>query len=149
MKKLTLVFDDDFHWEIIGISCQLADYKLVFKINKELKTAFKRVEDFKTQAGKSNKAYSLYVFNDESNQLSFYLLSNKSENLHLVSEYSRLDYFLIVEGEPEDKFLKEISKKLKAIPEVLFTQIIDTSTIKNFSQLSEDFELHIDSLGVF
>jgi len=144
MKKLTLEFEEPAPWQTIGISSQLADYKLVFRINKALKTEFKRFDNFVAGTAKMKGEFSLYVFNDKANRLKIFLLSNKSNGNILIREFRQLDYFFIIDGEPEGRYLKDTVNKLREIPDVLFTQMIDMETVKNYSALTEAFELHVD-----
>lgn len=147
MKKITLEFEDLQSWFTIGISCQLPDYKLLFRINKVLKTNFSRVEDFKIDVAKFKGNFSVYWYFDNINQVECFLISNRNEAKVLLNEFKQLDYFLIIRDEFGSELLEEYKGKIKEIKEVLFTQIIDIESIKNYAALAEAFEIHIDKIA--
>lgn len=147
MKKLTLEYNNIEAWHAIGISCQLADFKLIFQINKKLKIRFSRVEDFAVKIDKINGRFSLYTYFDTINQVEILLLSNRNESKILLSDYKQLDYFLIIRDESGDLVLDEYKVKIKEINEVLFTQIIEIESVKNYSLFAEALEMHLDSIN--
>jgi len=144
MKKLTLDFDEPNGYSAIGISSQLADYKLLFHVNRILKLQFIRVENFEINNKYFSGNFSLYIHQDQNNRLDFFLMANKSDGKVLVSEFKQLDFLFIIEGEIDPVFISNITSKLRKIPQVLFTQEIDIEGIKNYSVLSEAFEMHLD-----
>lgn len=146
MKKLTLEFEEQNSYHIIGISSQIPDYKLLFHINKIMKLQFVRVDDFEIMQKVFKGSYSLYIHQDQNDRLDFFLLSNKKGGKSLITEFKQLDFFFIIDGDIDNSSLKEISTNLRKIPQVLFTQIIDLEGIKNYSVLFESFELHLDKV---
>lgn len=145
-KKLKLDFEECSHFDAIGISCQLADYKLLFHINKQMKYKFKRVPNFKVVQKNLAKEFSLYQHPEPENHRNLFLLANKNSNLSLIPEFHQLDYFLVIDGESDSKFLRSLAKQLRKIDQIILTQIIDLESIKNYDDLASNFEYHIDHL---
>jgi len=146
MKKLTLDFNEPKLYEAIALSCQSPDYKLVFHINRTLKTDFKRVDDFPFSTGKKEKKFSLYRHNDSANGRTLFLLNNKSNGAFLFNNLKQFDYLLLVDTEIYDShWLETFRKKIKTVKGILFAQIIDLEKEKNYDLFAEEFELH-DSL---
>jgi hypothetical protein len=146
MKKLTLEFDDLQAWFTIGISSQLPDYKLLFRINKALQVKFIRVDDFAVNLPKMKGIFSLYAHYDVVNKIDFFLLSNRNEGKVLLSEFKQLDYFFIIKDETGSDLIDEYKSKIKTIEEVMFTQIIDIESAKNYPIVAEGFEMHLDEI---
>jgi len=146
MKKLVLDFEEPNGYIAIGISSQMADYKLLFHINKFLKLQFSRVDDFEIKNKFFSGNFSLYIHQDQNDRLDFFILSNKSKGKALVSELKQLDYLFIIDGDIDPALVKDISSGLRKLPQIIFTQIIEFDSIKNYSVLSEAFEKHLDSI---
>ncbi len=145
MKKLTLDYEAPQQMQTLGISCQLADYKLIFRINKQLNIKFVRLESFTVNAGRFSGTYSLYHFYDSENEMDIYLLSNKMDNGVLISDFKQLDYFLILRGEYVDEdLLLSYKIQLRQVDDILFLQTIDIESIKNYLLFAEAYELHIE-----
>ncbi|MBN2747404.1 MAG: IPExxxVDY family protein [Bacteroidales bacterium] len=145
MKKLTLDYEAPQQMQTLGISCQLADYKLIFRINKQLNIKFVRLESLTVNAGRFLGTYSLYHYYDAENELNIYLLSNKTDNGVLISDFKQLDYFLILRGEyADEEIVLSYKTQLRKVEEVLFLQTIDMEAIKNYLLFAEAFEMHIE-----
>jgi hypothetical protein len=147
MKKLTLEFEDLESWFTLGISCQLPDYKLLFRINKNLKVQFKRVESFQVNLPEFKGTFSLYAYYDSINEVECFLLSNHMNSKSLVSEYKQLDYFLLLRDRSESDLLLQYKDKIRKINEVIFTQAIDIEALKNHNILAEALEIHMEKIA--
>ena len=146
MKKLTLDFYEQNSMSSIGISCQLTDYKMLFNINKTLKYQFKKEDNLVINVAKIKGSFSLYFFDDLSNERKIYLLSNNDNGNILISELKQFDYFFIVDSNADDDYMNEIAKKIKGISQVIFTQNIDLEKVKNYDVFCEEFDSHIDTI---
>jgi len=111
-----------------------------------MKLQFGRVDDFEIQNKIFSGSYSLYIHQDQNDRLDFFILSNKSGGKALATEFKQLDFFFIIDGDIDPSLVKEISSNLRKIPHVIFTQILDLEGIKNYSVLSEAFEMHLDQV---
>jgi hypothetical protein len=149
MKKLTLDYEEPQTWLTIGISSQLPDYKLIYRINKSLNFNFERCDNLEVNLPKMKGSFSLYSYFDESNRLEIYLLANKLEGKVLFSEFKQLDYFLIMQNEQGADLMPDLKASLKTIDDLLFAQIIEIESAKNYLLLAEEFELHIDKISAY
>ncbi len=144
-KKLTLDFDEEYQYRVVGISSTLLDYRLVFQLNKIGNLKFKRSNDFKILQEKPDILFSFYLFEDNENMRNLYFLSNKRYGVNLFQKFHQIDYLLIVDGEDEDdEFVEWLTKSIKSIPNVVLAQNIDLSIDKSYGQLIKLLEIHFD-----
>ncbi len=145
-KKLLLDFEEEIEYSIIGISSQLKDYRLIFYLNKLAGFDFKRVESFVFTLKGEEFIYSLYVYLDYDNMRNFYLISNQTNSVKLIKEFKHFDYLLIMDGEIEEKFLKELSKRIKSISGVLLSSILNADAFNKIPNLRTSFDFHLDDV---
>lgn len=145
-KKLTLDFDDELQYKVIGISSPNLDYKLVFQLNKIGNLKFKRSNEFKILQDKPDLLFSFYIFEDEENMRNIYFLSNKRYGVNLFQRFHQIDFFLIIDSEDEDDgYADFLAKSIKTIPNVLLVQTIDLTVDKSYNQIIKLLEIHFDS----
>lgn len=151
MQVHSLDLIDDY--SLIGIHTSEEDYRLAYLLNLHLNTKFKKSKynlDFKNK----NASFSIFDFNDKKNQLTSYLIANKSigknsintkVNLfskdeyfssisYLVYEKKNVDFFLKIEGEISTIELYKTVEKLNNI-----NQIITSYSINPSKLTSKDF----------
>lgn len=138
MKKQTLVFDLDYDYTIIGISCHFKDYRLCHFLNKVLKLDLKKMNDH-IVTSKNNtepKSFSFYKYASNNQELNFYLVANRGEQGFLIAEHKQADYLFIVENIEEDiDHTLNYEREIKTINGILTTYSIDYDSIKNKSNL--------------
>lgn len=145
-KKLTLDFDDELQYKVIGISSPNLDYKLVFQLNKIGNLKFKRSNEFKILQDKPDLLFSFYIFEDEENMRNIYFLSNKRYGVNLFQRFHQIDFLLIIDSEDEDDgYADFLAKSIKTIPNVLLVQTIDLTVDKSYNQIIKLLEIHFDS----
>lgn len=92
------------------------DYRICFELNRGLGLDFVKQKDLEliTKNNEKDYGYSHFLYEDETNQLKYRVLTNKGDSSYLVKELSRIDYFFMIEGAWEvldrDAILKKISK---------------------------------------
>ena len=145
-KSLLLDFEEEINYSIIGISSSYKDYRLMFFLNKIDEFEFKRAEPFTFSYNKTKFKYSLYTFIDDVNLRNFYLIANKSNAVKLVKKYQYFDYLLIMDGEIDTAFLKELSKKVKSVSGVVLTAILDDNEFNKIPNLRVEFDIHLDAV---
>jgi len=145
-KKLLLEYDEENSYRFIGISSNVREYQMVFYLIKELKLSFKNVEAFKFTKKGHEFVYSLYLHIDHENLVNYYLISNKSNARRLNPEFKNIDFFMILEGEIDDDFVAGLAKKIKTLPNVLFTTVIDPVKFDEIQGLRYEFDLHLEKV---
>lgn len=145
-KKLLLDVEDETNYRFIGISSNVREYQMVFYLVRDLGLPFKNVEAFRfTKKGKEF-VYSLYLYVDDENLINYYLISNKSNANRLNPEFKNIDFYMILDGEVDDDLADELSKKIKKLPNVIFTTVIDTEKFDKIQGLRYEFDLHLEKV---
>ncbi len=145
-KKLLLDFEEEINYSFIGISSSLKDYKLNFFLNKLSGFDFKRVDSFIFAFNKQQFNYSLYIYLDHSNLRNYYLISNKHNAVRLVKDFMVFDYILILDGEIEEDYVSELSKRINSVSGVMLTSILDGEIFDKIPNLRTKFDMHLDSV---
>lgn len=150
MQVHSLVIDDfcEDSYSLIGIHTTLEDYKLAFLLNRELKTRFKRA-DFSLDFQKENNlaSYSVYSYKNEEYEFEWYLIANSfvqqqkeqtgmlslttQTKDYLIPEERRVDFFLKLVGDNNDKFIASTIQRIKKINQVIASYAIDTNKLKS------------------
>jgi hypothetical protein len=135
----------DADYYLIGISCHLKDYRIVYNVNKELRLDLKKLNDFMTQEEKTKleMKYSFYHYKDSDHLTDYFFISNHHPESKLIKELKQTDYFLLIKGDVGEKNLTTMISSINKIPSVLTAFRVDFSKIKNFSPFLEDLELHM------
>lgn len=135
MTKFTIALEDDYEFELIGISCHSKNYKLCFTVNQAIHIALKRTDDFDIVKKKETLSFPFYEYLDEECGLNYFLIANKSEKGFLVSEKQTVDYFLILKGNISPQEVKKIEKALQNQPIILMAYQIDVASLKSKKNL--------------
>jgi hypothetical protein len=145
-KKLLLDFEEEISYSFIGISSNLKDYRLNFYLNKLSGFDFKRTDSFLFNFNKQQFQYSLYLYLDHANMRNYYLISNKVNSVRLVKDFIVFDYILIMDGEIEEDYVKELATRIKTLPGVMLTSVLDSEIFDKIPNLRNEFDLHLDSV---
>ena len=145
-KMLMLDFEDEINYSIIGITTSLKDYRLTFYLNKLPNFQFKRVDSFEFSHQGTPFTYSIYIYLDHTNLRNYYLVANKSNAVKLVKKYQHFDYLLVMDGEIDDDFLKDLAKQIKNCENVSLTAVIDINEFEKIKNLRTSFDLHLDKV---
>jgi len=147
-KMLTLDYEDEHDYALIGIHASLEDFRLAFYLNSYLNIGLKRRSqdlDF----GAENISFSLFTHNCKKTFSSWSLITNKhhfmsSKSLPsgylfkeeqqtsiFIQEKKQIDYFLKIDGDLSKTQLEIINTKLKGIKSVITSYIINPLTLKS------------------
>ncbi len=128
---------------IIGINASMPDYQLIWHLNNTLAYNLIKKEDFIFEMLKTAEKlpFSYYQYHDLNNNKWVYLLSNKSLNKNLITEYRSFNFLLIIKGMAADTLVADMSSQLKSIKNVIMTSKLDLKKIKNLDVIFNDFEL--------
>jgi hypothetical protein len=130
---------------LIGISCHLMDYRLLYAFNNQLDFNFIKEKDFPAVSveQKTESSFSFYTYKDEDHRNSFYLFANKNPDFYLLPTLKQADFLLLIEG-PITKPRKEsLLNGIRSIPKVLTSFEIKFTQVKNYEAFLTDLELHI------
>lgn len=135
MSKLTFSLENEYDFELIGISCHSKDYRICWSLNNALKTNFKRIEDYEIQKKNELINFPFFEYIDEDNNIEYFVIANKSSDGYLVNEKQSIDYFLVLKGSITDKYVEDLAKKVKEIDLVIIAHRIDVNELKSKQNL--------------
>lgn len=137
MAKKLLTIEYEYDFALIGISCHEKDYRLCWHINQALQIDLVKIDSLEIYISKEklNSFFSLFSFEDEENQRSIFLLSNRSNHGMLIPEQKQTDYFIIIKGAymQDDKIL--FMQELKKISIILTLFELDPNKLKSRKNL--------------
>ncbi|MXV50064.1 IPExxxVDY family protein [Pedobacter sp. HMF7647] len=116
MNKLILKYEPDLDFILIAITAPLKDYRFCFKLNKELRIQFSRIDDLELQFGSGPEIqfFSRYYYQEPQTEVEFYLIANKGNEGWLIPEMKGTDYFILIrnyiDDEDREKFLGSVNK---------------------------------------
>ena len=134
---------------IIGISCHLRDYRIIYRINKSLDFHFKKIKDLKVPLDKTENhvSFSLYHFCNTDRIINYYFISNHHPEAKLIAGLKQADYFLFIHGNLPEKEKKQLIKKLSDIKDILAVFGVNAASLKQFEPVLYDLELHMGKMG--
>ena len=154
-KMLLEVEDESFY--LIAIYSSLEGYKMAYFINKYLKTKLEReLKDIDFNHSEYSAMYALYSHKAPNSYYSLDLVSNKfkgepkrilssgslfeeeelsPQEVYLIPEYSKVDYFLKISEEIQPKEYNRMLNKISQIPGVQATYAIDVDNLKSKKNL--------------
>lgn len=139
-------------YKLISIHTPLNDYKIAYLLNKHLGIKLYRAKydlDFENNNNKSS--YPVFEFEDKELDSSWFLITNVfkekrqtnestlfSESFvktYLIPEKKKVDYFLKIEGDFEYEYFLKTVEKIKKIPQIATSYILETDTLKSKENL--------------
>tara|TARA_R110002073_G_scaffold279026_1_gene443262 strand:- start:558041 stop:558508 length:468 start_codon:yes stop_codon:yes gene_type:complete len=147
-KVLTLDYENEHDYKLIGIHTTLEDYRLAYYLNTNLNIQLKRNSQ-DLDLGSKNNFFSLYVCNCNTTFLSWSLITNKyvsvsetdavstilfKENYQtsvLIQEKNKIDYFLKIEGDLTENEFELIIAKVNSIKHIITSYKINPQTLKS------------------
>lgn len=133
MAKFTLTIEEDLNFDLIGICSHQSDYRICWAINNQLGgTLVKSIEPYMVSGKKGDvvSSHSLYEWDDEEENVAYYLIQNKNDGKFLIPEKSQVDYFLAIK-EAGIVNIDAVLSKIKEIQGVLAAYIFDPYELKS------------------
>ena len=147
-KVLTLDYENEHEYTLIGIHATLEDYRLAFYLNSLLDIRLKRQPEdldinsemsmfslFTYDCKHTFSSWSLiankHIFDANSNVKSSYLFQEDYQTIVLIKERKQVDFFLKIESDFDTEELNEIMKKVNTITHVITSYIINPKTLKS------------------
>lgn len=96
-KVLTLEYEEEFDFLLLGIFSHQRDYQVCHELNKHLPANLERQEDFKLQLEKKGSTgyFTIFQYRTE-NEEEYFLISNKGQNGYFIPTHKQVDYFLLI-----------------------------------------------------
>jgi hypothetical protein len=134
-KRLTLAaqtieIDHEFDFEIVGITSQEKDYRLVWSLNLQLGWNFERDFDHAVFTKQGDSIHSRFTYTEDDGMIIFTLLSNKGSDGFLLPEFSRFDYIMIIDGASQFR-LEELLREARKAKFVLAALSLETMKMKS------------------
>lgn len=150
------VYVDDFicsDYELLALHSSLEDYRLAFFLNQLLNLKLVKGQnsiELKTKNGKG--VFDYFFFNDDYNDLSWYLINNKThvlteidenigffdaipETTHLVPEFKTADFIIKIENTDATFNTTEIIKKISVLHPISTLYTINSTQLKSKNNL--------------
>ena len=137
LNRKILSFELDFDFILIAITSHLRDYKLCYRINKELNMNFRKVGDYCLNLFAGNEAlqFSQYFFKIEASETEFYLIANHSAAGYLIPEMGNINYFMLIKNHLDQEDLNVALSRLSHIENIEAVMQLNPSFIKSNENL--------------
>ena len=147
-KVLTLDYENEHDYTLIGVHATLENYRLAFYLNSVLNIKLKR-NNLDLDFGTGESHFSLYTYDCSNTFSSWALISNKHvfdahldieknylfkedyQTTILIQEKKQVDYFLKIDSDFVELEINEIIKKVNNIKSVITSYKIDPQTLKS------------------
>ncbi|MCB0448665.1 IPExxxVDY family protein [Mariniflexile maritimum] len=152
VHKLILDADfDDADYTLIGIHCNIEDYRLAYLLNKKLNISLARKRS-DLDGGNGKTGFSIFEWEDAKRLITWSLVSNtcKNEIVHqgnqkslfdaqekiiqttyLIPEFKAVNYFLKIENECSESNETYILNKIVEIPQIATAFGVDSDQLKS------------------
>lgn len=139
-------------FNLFHIYCHLKDYRLCWALNEQFKCKMIRVDDFLEEEEKPElPSYAQFYWKDEIMHREYYLIANKpamnnslvnegdlfpTERIEiLIPELAKVDYFLQVYGQFNQRDLEDIEDHLNLIQFINAAKMVDPESSKSYLNL--------------
>ena len=136
-KNLTLNYQPELEFNLLGISSHENDYHLSWALNQKLGLQFIKIRNLEIHQAEAalSQEFSVFNYEDEDALLVYNLISNKCERGYLIPELRNIDYFLQISGETNQGFLDQYIENLRNSGVVNASFVLDPKKIKDAEKL--------------
>lgn len=153
-KILSIDFEYDHDYTLLGIHTPLEDFRLAFLLNDKLELKLRKYkEDLDLYLKNEKSSFSIYIFDDTHKMMTWSLITNKnitketsisqSGNLfddppiqsYLIPEKKQVDFFLKMDSQLAYEETKELINKIKTINQIVTLYTIDPNDLKSRDNL--------------
>lgn len=138
-KKNKIVVEPFDDIKIIGVCSHLEDYKLAWHLNKVLEINLVKYIDIMNEDG---QLFSFYLHNGGENSNAFNLVALSNDEAKWVKFTPATDYLVVIRNYISDENTQNLITKIKTIPGVIFSYLIDLDKNKSIDTILEDIEMH-------
>lgn len=123
-----LVIDDEYDHQFFGLVTHEPDYKTSMVLNKKLNINLSNDEPVSPDIIKE-VTFSRYTGESKYNDLSYQLLSNKSDSATLSKYFPALDYLFLICGSLNTNMVEDIQQKIREIKEITAVFILEKEKV--------------------
>lgn len=135
-NRLQLAPFDDV--KIIGINTSLVDYKMAWRLNKQLNINLSRFVDIVID----NYEYSFFYYSAGENYNVFDLVAMRRQDKTWLRLSPRVDYLFIIRNDIDEERLSTIIRNTREVEGVMHAFLIDTTKDNTIEAYLELLELH-------
>ena len=139
LKLDDIAIEDSFFEEssLVGISSVLPAYRLCWLLNRHFDVQFICEPGMTIISNKSEMTYYYPVYQYEIPDSCFrhVIYKLKSENLSILPEINAIDFLWLIQSPYHESAATDIVFKLRKLPDVLLSQKIELSQLKNVKNL--------------
>jgi hypothetical protein len=125
----TLEIEDEYDFEIIGVSSHEKDYRLAWSLNKTLGWRLVRIEDAVVEGKRSTTYHARFRWMHPVDQTVFTLIDNKTPEGTFLPDLAQFDYVLKIE-QPGESTMKRLQEGLRKTDFVLAFQMQEVDKLK-------------------
>ena len=133
----TLEIEDEYDFEIIGVSSHEKDYRLAWSLNKSLGWRLVRIEDAVVEGKRSTTHHARFRWTHPVDQTVFTLIDNKTPDGTFMPELLQFDYLLKIE-QPSEAVMKKLQAGLRKTDFVLAFQRQEVDKLKHKDNLLDE-----------
>jgi hypothetical protein len=132
VTRVKLNIEQNNDYILLGLVSSEPDYKLSLSLNKKFRIFLKNIAPLKiTDDTKSELAFSRFSNNDDSTDLTFSLISNRSGKSFLLNKLKNIDYLLQINIPEKEIDTNQITSSLREIDTINAVFNINIITIKD------------------
>jgi hypothetical protein len=138
MDKIRISLNDEEpEFRLIGISCHQKDYRAAWAVGLALEVELERQENWEVMLKRKDAGLpgSFGYFRYDSEDESYSLIANKSENGTLLPELTRFDYILLIYQTIPEELAEQLIENLKSSPMIQFCTYFPPDELKNWDLL--------------
>ena len=137
LNRTTLKYELDLDFVLLAITAPLKDYRMCFKINKELHLDLRRIDDLELifNVGDQPFYFSRYYYKQDHTENEFNLIANKGSEGFLIPEMRTVDFLMLIQNYIDRDELKQIVGRLNRIPDVQVAVEVDPKKLKSKENL--------------
>ncbi|MCB0698240.1 MAG: IPExxxVDY family protein [Chitinophagales bacterium] len=123
---------------MIGIGSSLQGHEFCWHINKVFEFDFVREPDSDVEYKPSKEDihfFSLYRYEEPMSSCTHLLYKLRSDKRSLLPEIKQLDYLWLIKSELAEVTARNVTEKLRLLPQVQLAQIIPNERLKNINHL--------------
>ena len=133
----TLEIEDDYDFEIIGVSSHEKDYRLAWSLNKTLGWRLVRIEDAVVEGKRSTTHHARFRWTHPVDQTVFTLIDNKTPEGTFMPDLMQFDYLLKIE-QPSESSMNKLQSGLRKTDFVLAFQRQEVDKLKYKDNLLDE-----------
>jgi hypothetical protein len=132
VTRVKLNIEQNNDYILLGLVSAEPDYKLSLALNKKFKVSLRNISPIMlTGENISELTFSRFSNHDNSSDLTFNLVTNRSGKNHLLNKLKNIDYLLQIQITEKEISSDNITSKLREIDTITAVFNIDLNTLKD------------------